>query len=53
MNENVVKFRRPEKKPEPPVKKPRGPLPGWVPWLGLIVVAVAIYVAQQSGWLSA
>ena len=53
MNENVVRFRRPEKKPEPPVKKPRGPLPGWVPWLGLIVVAVAIYVAQQSGWLSA
>jgi hypothetical protein len=49
MNENVVKFRRPEKPPEP--KKPRGPLPGWVPWLGLVVVAVAIYGAQQAGWL--
>ncbi|WP_156460534.1 hypothetical protein [Devosia sp. Root635] len=47
MTENVVKFRRPEKKPEPPVKKPRGPLPGWVPWLGLVLVAVAIYGAQQ------
>lgn len=52
MTENVVKFRRPEKKPEPPVKKPRGPLPGWVPWLGLVAVAVAIYLARQAGWLS-
>ena len=51
MTENVVKFRRPEKKPEPPVKKPRGPLPGWVPWLGLVAVAVAIYLARQAGWL--
>ena len=53
MNENVVKFRRPEKKPGPPVKKPRGPMPGWVPWLGLILVAVAIYAAQQAGWVGA
>ncbi|WP_156461250.1 hypothetical protein [Devosia sp. Root436] len=51
MNENVLKFRRPEKKPEPPGKKPRGPLPGWVPWLGLVVLAIAIYGAQQVGWL--
>jgi len=50
MSENVIKFRRPEKKkPEPPVKKPRGPLPGWVPWVGLVAVAVAIYAAQQLG----
>jgi hypothetical protein len=49
MTENVLKFRRPEKKPEPPVKKPRGPLPGWVPWLGLVAVAVVIYMAQRSG----
>ena len=51
MTENVVKFRRPEKKPEPPVKKPRGPLPAWVPWLGLVALAIVIYFAQQSGWL--
>ena len=53
MNENVVKFRRPDKKPEPPVKKPRGPLPGWVPWVGLVAIAVAIYLARQAGWLGA
>ena len=53
MKENVVNFRRPEKKPEPPVKKPRGPLPGWVPWLGLVALAAAIYAAQQAGWLGA
>ncbi|WEK04819.1 MAG: hypothetical protein P0Y65_00755 [Candidatus Devosia phytovorans] len=51
MNENVLKFRRPEKKPEPPVKKPRGPMPGWVPWVILVAVAVAIYAAQQAGML--
>jgi hypothetical protein len=51
MTENVIKFRRPEKKPEPPVKRPRGPLPGWVPWVGLVVIAVAIWYARQSGWL--
>lgn len=49
MSENVVKFRRPEKKPEPPVKKPRGPMPGWVPWLGLIGLAVALYAMRQAG----
>ncbi|MDB5615549.1 MAG: hypothetical protein JWQ22_3202 [Devosia sp.] len=49
MNENVLKFRRPEKKPEPPVKKPRGPLPGWVPWVGLVALAVMLYVVQQGG----
>lgn len=49
MTENVIKFRHPEKKPEPPVKKPRGPMPGWVPWLVLVGVAVAIYAAQQAG----
>lgn len=51
MTENVVKFRRPEKKPEPPVKKPRGPLPGWVPFAALVALAVAIYAAQQAGLL--
>ena len=30
-----------------------GPLPGWVPWLGLVAVAVALYAARQAGWLGA
>jgi hypothetical protein len=51
MSDNVVKFRRIEKKPEPPVKKPRGPAPGWVPFAVLVVVAVAIYFVQRSGFL--
>lgn len=49
MSENVIKFRRPEKQPEPPVKKPRGPMPGWVPFAVLLAVAVIIFFAQQSG----
>ena len=49
MNENVIKFRKIEKKPEPPVKKPRGPLPGWVPFAVLVLIAVAIYGLQQAG----
>ncbi|MEQ8601283.1 MAG: hypothetical protein RLP98_15290 [Devosia sp.] len=46
MSENVIKFQRPEKKPEPPVKKPRGPLPGWVPFAVLIVIALVIFFVQ-------
>ncbi len=49
MKDNVVQFRRIEKKPEPPPRKPRGPLPGWVPFAVLIALAVAIYLAQQAG----
>jgi len=49
MSENVIKFRRPEKKPEPPQKKPRAPMPSWAPMAGLVVVAVLIYLGQQSG----
>lgn len=51
MSDNVVKFRRIEKKPEPkpPGKKPE--LPGWVWFAGLIAVAVAIYAVRQAGWL--
>ena len=51
MSDNVVKFRRIEKKPEPPGKKPRGPMPAWVPFAVLVAVAVGIYVLQQSGML--
>jgi len=51
MSDNVVKFRRIEKEPEkkPPRKKPE--MPGWLPWVGLVVVALAIYAVQQSGLL--
>jgi hypothetical protein len=51
MKDNVVKFRRIEKTPEPAPKKPGGPLPGWVPFAVLIAVAIAIYLAQRSGML--
>jgi hypothetical protein len=51
MSDNVVKFRRIEKKPEPPVKKPRGPAPAWVPFAALVAIAVVIYFVQQSGML--
>jgi len=46
MSDNVIKFRQPEKKSEPPVKKPRGPLPGWVPFAVLIVIALVIFFVQ-------
>ena len=49
MSDNVVKFRRIEKKPEPPQKKPRGPTPAWLPFLVLVGVAIAIYAVQQAG----
>ena len=52
MSDNVVKFRQPEKKkPEPKVRKPRGPLPGWVPFAGLFALALVIYAAQNAGLL--
>ena len=53
MSDNVVKFRRIEKKPEPPVRKPRGPVPGWLPFAVLVVLAVVIYFARQAGLLGA
>jgi len=49
MSDNVVKFRRPEKKPEPPQRQPRGPMPGWVPFAGILALAVVIYVVGQAG----
>jgi hypothetical protein len=51
MSDNVIKFRRIEKKPEPPPRKPRGPLPSWVPFAVLVLVAIGIYLVQQAGWL--
>jgi hypothetical protein len=55
---NVVKFRRIEKKPETP-KRPSGSAPdersppdgrlSLVAWAGLVAAAVAIVLLQQSG----
>jgi len=48
MSDNVIKFRRIEKKPEkPPQKKPG--MPGWLPWAALIAIAVVIYLIQRMG----
>ena len=48
MSDNVLKFRPAEKKPAP--KPPRKPgLPNWMPWVGLVAVAVVIYLVQQAG----
>jgi hypothetical protein len=49
MSDNVIKFRRPEKKPEPKPQRPRGPMPGWVPFVGLLVIAVVIFFVQRGG----
>lgn len=49
MSDNVVKFRRPDKKPESPKQRSRGPLPGWVPFAGLLALAILIFFVQQSG----
>lgn len=51
MSDNVIKFRRIDKQPEPPQNKPRGPLPGWVPFAVLVLLALAIYAAQRAGLL--
>lgn len=54
MSDNVIKFRRPEKKPEPQNKSPRnrkpgGPVPGWLPFAVLLAIAVVIFFVQRSG----
>jgi len=50
MNDNVVKFRRIEKKPEKPPKKDFK-APSWLAWVILVLVACAIVALQQSGVL--
>jgi len=50
MSDNVVKFRVPPKKPEPPQPKPpRGPMPNWLPFAVLLGLALVIYFVQQAG----
>lgn len=52
MSDNVLKFRRPEKKPEPPTPKgPRGPMPSWLPFAVLLALALVIYAVNQSGMI--
>ncbi|MHA6690697.1 hypothetical protein [Devosia sp. A449] len=53
MSDNVVKFRPIEKKPDPQQPKKEPGVPGWVPWVGLVVVGVVIYGLQQAGMLGA
>ncbi|MDB5623455.1 MAG: hypothetical protein JWR39_2018 [Devosia sp.] len=48
MSDNVVKFRRIDKKPDkPPRKKPE--TPAWLPFALLIAVALVIYGLQRAG----
>lgn len=58
MADNVVKFRKIEKKPDPkPAGGPgKGPQkqpdwPSWLPWTVLVAVAVALTALQLSGVL--
>ncbi|MGV8831408.1 MAG: hypothetical protein ACOH2N_05475 [Devosia sp.] len=51
MSDNVVKFRKIEKKPEPKPPRKELVLPGWAPFVVLIVLALVIYGVQQSGLL--
>ncbi|SMQ75751.1 hypothetical protein SAMN06295905_2418 [Devosia lucknowensis] len=46
MSDNVVKFRRPEKKPEPKPPRQRGPMPRWVPFAVLFAIAIVIFFVQ-------
>lgn len=47
MSDNIVKFRRPEKQPEPKPVKVRGPMPVWMPFVLLLALAVCIYLLQS------
>ena len=49
MNDNVIKFRKPEKKPEPKPQRPRGPMPGWLPFAVLVGIALVIFFVQRGG----
>lgn len=46
MSDNVIKFRRPEKTPEPQKERRRGPMPGWAPFIALLAVALVIFFVQ-------
>lgn len=46
MSDNIIKFRRPEKQPAPKENKPRGAMPGWVPFAVLLALALIIFFVQ-------
>jgi hypothetical protein len=48
MSDNIIKFRRPEKKPEPKSERQRGPVPRWVPFVALFGVALIIFFVQRG-----
>lgn len=48
MSDNVIKFRRPEKKPEPQKERQSGPIPRWLPFAGLLLVAFVIFFVQRG-----
>jgi hypothetical protein len=50
MTDNVVKFRRIEKKPEKQPKKDFK-MPSWLAWVVLVLVASAIVALRQTGML--
>lgn len=47
MSDNVIKFRRPEKKPEPKKERQSGPIPRWLPFVALFAVALVIFFVQR------
>lgn len=49
MSDNVIKFRRPEKKPEAQTDKARRAMPGWLPFAGLMGLTLVIFVIQRVG----
>lgn len=52
MADNVVKFRKIEKKPEPKAPRPPGRppnLPGWLPWVVIVALAIGLVAAQNAG----
>ena len=56
MADNVVRFRKIEKKPEKPPQKPRQPgeppkWPAWLPWAVLGGIAVVYFIVQLTGLL--
>jgi len=52
MSDNVVKFRKIKKEPEPKPPRQELVLAGWVPFAVLIGLALLIYGVQQSGLLA-